>query len=131
MMFPVLSRQKTAARLRGAWALCAVPLLLFTVPALAEDGIGLNISNDGIVDIFVTVFDMNTNPYTPVLQHERINGFTKVPIFASVDAKGRANISWSAIGVDESDEGVRQCGQGIKAGLEADALVSVHADSAC
>jgi len=102
--------------------------LLFAVRVLADDGIALNVSNDGIVDIFVTVYDMNTNPYTPVLQHERINGFTKVPIFASVDAKGRANVSWSAIGVDDS---ARQCGHGLKVGLKADALISVHADSAC
>jgi hypothetical protein len=127
MMFPVLSRQTIAGYLRRALAFCAVPLLLFAVPALA-DGIALNISNDGIEDIFVTVYDMNTQPITAVLQHERINGFTTAPIFASVDATGRANLSWTAISVDDS---ARLCGHGAKRGLEGGALVSVHADSVC
>jgi hypothetical protein len=128
MMFSLLSRQKVHVSLLRALACCAVPLLLFAMPALADDGIALNISNDGIDDIFVTVYDMNTQPYTAVLQHERISGFTKVPIFASVDAMGRANVSWTAISVDDS---ARQFGHGAKVGLEADALVSVHANSAC
>ncbi len=128
MMFSLLSRQKVHTGARRALACCAVSLLLFAVPALADGGIGLNISNDGIEDIFVTVYDMNTQPYTAVLLHERINGFTKVPIFASVDAIGRANVSWTAISVDDS---ARRCGHGAKVGLEADALVSVHANSAC
>src|ERR1700730_1493324 len=128
MMFPVLSRQTIAGYLRRALAFCAVPLLLFAVPALADDGIALNISNDGIEDILVTVYDMNARPITAVLQHERINGFTKVPIFASVDATGRANVSWTAISVDDS---ARLCGHGAKRGLEGGALVSVLANSAC
>ena len=119
MMFPVLSRQTIAGYLRRALAFCAVPLLLFAVPALADDG---------IEDIFVTVYDMNARPITAVLQHERINGFTKVPIFASVDATGRANVSWTAISVDDS---ARLCGHGAKRGLEGGALVSVQANSAC
>jgi hypothetical protein len=106
---------------------CAVALLLFAVPALA-DGVAINVGNDGIEDIFVTVYDMNTQPYTAVLQHERVNAFARVPIFASVDAMGRANVSWSAISVDDSP---RECGHEIKVGLKADALVSVHADSEC
>ena len=122
-----MRRQKISACLR-ALACCAVPLLLFARPAPADDGVALNISNDGIEDIFVTVYDMNTDHYTAVLQHERINAFGRVPILASFDAMGRANVWWSAISVDDSP---RQCGHGVKRGLEGNAQVNVHADSEC
>jgi hypothetical protein len=123
-----LWRQKISVYLRRASAFCAAPLLLFAVPALGSGGVALDIGNDGIEDIFVTVYDMNTVPYTAVLQHERINAFMRVPILASVDAMGRANVSWSAISVDDSPW---ECGHEIKFGLKADALVNVHADSEC
>jgi hypothetical protein len=106
----------------------AVPLLLFVVPAFGGDGVALNISNEGIEDIFVTVYDTNTQPYSPVLQHERINGFTKVRIVATADEMGRANLSWSAASVDDRS---RECGRGVGAGLENDALISVRVDAAC
>jgi hypothetical protein len=121
-------RQRIFASLRTALPFGAVPLLLFAVPALGDDGVSLNIANDGIDDIFVTVYDMNTKPYIPVMDHARINGFTKVPVFVTADDTGRANLYWSAISVDDRD---RQCGHETKLGLNGDALVSVHADSAC
>jgi hypothetical protein len=124
----LLSQQKVPVYLHRALALGIVPLLLFAGPALSGDGVALNITNDGIEDIFVTVYDMNTNPYTTVVEHERINGFTKVPISATADAMGRANLSWAAISVDDRD---RKCGQGARIGLDYDTLVSVHVDSMC
>jgi hypothetical protein len=105
-----------------------MPLLVFAAPVLGGDGIDLNITNDGIEDIFVTVYDMSTRPYTPVLEHARINGFTKVPILAMPDATGRANLSWSAISVDDR---ARKCGHEVRAGLDDTAIVKVHADSTC
>ena len=123
-----ISPQKISVRARKAFIFGAVPLLLFVVPALGGDGVALNISNEGIEDIFVTVYDTSRKPYSPVLQHERINGFTKVRIIATADVTGRANLSWSAISVDDRS---RECGRDVRTGLEDDALVSVHVDAAC
>lgn len=113
---------------RRSFAFGALPLLLFTVPALGGDGVSLNIVNDGIEDIFVTVFDINTRPYTAVLEHERINGFTNVKIIATADATGRANLSWSAISVDDR---AQECGHEVSFELEGAAIVSVHVGSQC
>jgi hypothetical protein len=96
--------------------------------ALAGDGVNLKIANDGIVDIFITVYDMNTKPKSVVVDHQRINGFTTIPVSASADATGRANISWTAIGVDSRD---RRCGGAAQTGLDNDASVNVHVDSDC
>jgi hypothetical protein len=104
----------------------ALPLLLLGVTALAGDGVNLNITNDGIVDIFVTVYDMSTN--AAVVEHQRINGFATIPVSVNADATGRANISWTAITVDSRD---RRCGHAEQTGLQNDASVNVHADSDC
>jgi hypothetical protein len=108
--------------------LIALPLLLFALLALAGDGVNLQITNDGIVDIFVTVQDMNTKPHAVVMAHQRINGFVSVPISATTDASGLANISWTAVAVDTQD---RHCGRGKRSGLSDGANVNVHADSEC
>jgi hypothetical protein len=108
--------------------LIVLPLLLFALLALAGDGVNLQITNDGIVDIFVTVQDMNTKPHAMVMAHQRINGFVSVPISATTDASGLANISWTAVAVDTQD---RHCGRGKRSGLSDGANVNVHADSEC
>ena len=108
--------------------LVAVALALIGAIALAGDGVNLKITNDGIVDIFVTVYDMNTRPKSVVVDHQRINGFTTIPAEASADATGRANISWTAISVDSRD---RRCGHAAQRGLDNDASVNVHVDSDC
>ena len=111
-----------------ARTLVGVPLSLLCMAALGGDGINLTVTNDGIVDIYVTVYDVSTKPYTAVASHQRINGFTSIPISASADPTGRANISWTAVGVDNRD---RRCGRGTGSNLAADANVNVHADSDC
>ena len=103
-----------------------LPLMLFSAIAVGDDGINLKITNDGTVDIFVTVYDANT--HLPVAEHQRVNGFSATPVSASADASGLANISWTAIGVDDSDP---HCGHGAASGLHADAVVNVHAGSDC
>jgi hypothetical protein len=123
-----LSRRRIASHLYKALTRGVIPLLVLAAPALGGEGVDLNITNDGIEDIFVTVYDMTTRPYSTVLEHARINGFTKVPISAMPDATGRANVSWSAITVDDR---ARKCGHEVKVGLEDSASVSVHADSTC
>ena len=122
-----LSRRRIATYLYKALTRGIIPLV-FAAPALGGNGIDLNITNDGIEDIFVTVYDMSTEPHTTVLEHARINGFTKVPISAIPDATGRANLSWSAISVDDR---ARKCGHEVRVGLEDNAFVNVHADSTC
>jgi hypothetical protein len=103
-------------------------LALIGATALAGDGVNFKITNDGIVDIFVTLYDMNTEPKSVVVDHQRVNGFTTIPVSASADAAGRANISWTAISVDSRD---RRCGHAARAGLDNDASVNVHVDSDC
>jgi hypothetical protein len=109
-------------------SLVVLALALIGAIALAGDGVNFKITNDGIVDIFVTVYDMNTKPKAVVVDHQRINGFTTIPAAASADAGGRANISWTAISVDTRD---RRCGRAAQTGLDNDASVNVHVDSDC
>jgi len=109
-------------------ALGALSLVLIGAMALAGDGVNLKITNDSIIDVFVTVQDLNTNPKVVVLDHQRINGFVTVPLSVSAGASGRANISWTAIRVDSSD---RRCGHATVTGLDDDANVNVHANSEC
>jgi len=103
----------------------ALPLLIGGA-ALGQDGINLRVTNDGTGDVYVTVYDSNL--HRPIVEHQRLNGFDQLPISASADAKGRANISWTAISVDNDD---RRCGRGRSTNLENSATVSVHADSSC
>jgi hypothetical protein len=116
------SRQSLTGKLLG------VALLLICAASLAADALNLTITNDGIVDIFVTVTDISSRPYVTVVSHQRINGFTSIPISVSADASGAGNISWSAIGVDRSDQ---QCGKGSRQGLYAETNVNVHVDADC
>lgn len=109
-------------------SLVVLALALIGTSALAGDGVNLKITNDGIVDIFVTVYDMNTKPKAVVVDHQRINGFTAISAAASADATGRANITWTAISVDSRD---RHCGHAAQTGLDNDASVNVHVDSDC
>jgi len=104
------------------------PLVLLCAAALGGDGINLTVTNDGIVDVYVTVYDTSVAPRATVLSHQRINGFTSVPISVSADAGGRANVAWSAISVDNTDQ---HCGHGTRSRLSGDANINVHADSDC
>jgi hypothetical protein len=107
----------------GSGCLC----MLMAGTALG-DGIPLKITNDGTQDILVTVYDMNVRPRRVVLQNARINGFTSVPISASVDANGRANLSWTATNADSASP---KCGHDDTPGLGNDSAINVHADSSC
>lgn len=108
--------------------LWGAPLLLLCAAAHGDDGINLTVTNDGIVDIYVTVFDTSAKPKATVLSHQRINGFTSVPISVNADASGRGNVSWTAIAVDNTNQ---QCGHGSKHGLSSEANLNVHVDSGC
>jgi len=107
----------------------SLPLLLASTGALGGlNGVDVKITNDGTEDIVVTVYDTSTDPNSVVLAHERINGFTSVPVSLVADADGRANLSWTAVTADPNG---RRCGHESKAGLADSASVTVRADSAC
>jgi hypothetical protein len=99
-----------------------------TAVALGDDTINLNVTNDGTEDIFLSVVDLSTTPHTKVVDHQRVNGFTTVPVLASADNIGRANIAWTTISVDSDN---RRCGHGVRRGLDNDGAVNVHVDSEC
>jgi hypothetical protein len=110
-----------------AAAALVIPLLTAGA-ALGGEGVQVNITNDGTQDIVVTVYDMNSHPKRAVLQNARINGFTSVPIFAIADAKGRANLAWTATSTDQT---AAKCGHADTLGIGNDAAVNVHAESSC
>lgn len=105
----------------------ALPLLM-TGTALGGEGVQVKITNDGTQDIVVTVYDMNANPRAILLQNARINGFTSVPLSATADDKGRANLAWTATTVDPNSA---KCGHAHTLALRNDSAVHVHADSSC
>lgn len=117
-------------KLRGSLAVSSALYLSFVaaVPAGNVD-IDLRITNDGTTNIFVTVYDMNLNPPgMTTIHHERINGFTSVPVSVSADSNGRAKVYWTATSVDTFG---RKCGQGATNDLNNRAAVRVRADSNC
>jgi hypothetical protein len=104
----------------------AAALLLAGAAALGGEGITITVTNDGVEDIYVTVVDTTAN--APLIEHQRLNGFATIPVSASADATGLANISWTTISVDNRE---RHCGRGTRTGLDNEATVNVHADSGC
>lgn len=105
------------------------PILLFGTSAMGGlNGVDVRITNDGIEDIVVTVYDTTIEPRHVVLSNERINGFTTIPISLAADEGGRANLSWTAVTADPNG---RKCDHESKSGLADSTSVHVHADSAC
>jgi hypothetical protein len=103
----------------------AAPLVIGSA-ARGDEGISLHITNDGTGDLYVTITDANSR--TPIIEHQRLNGFATLPVTASADEQGHANITWTTISVDNSD---RHCGRGSNSSLATDATVNVRADSSC
>jgi hypothetical protein len=95
--------------------------------ALGGEGVQVNIANDGIQDVMVTVYDMNAHPRRMVLTNARINGFTSVPLSLIADESGRASLAWTATSLDPK---ARKCGRA-SAVAGNDDTVNVHADSSC
>ncbi len=109
--------------------LSSLPLLLVSAAAVGGlNGVDVTITNDGTEDVVVTVYDTSTKPSSVVLSHERINGFTRIPVSLSPDDSGRGNISWTAVTADPNS---RRCGHASTQGLTDSASVHVHADSEC
>jgi hypothetical protein len=110
----------------AAMILVCLPLLLAQT-ARGGEGVEVKITNDGTSDIFVTVYDMNTNPRRIALTNARINGFTSVPLSLVGDANGEAHLAWTATSTDSAS---KKCGHA-EATVSDSASVKVHADSAC
>ena len=108
--------------------LAASSFIVLAAVAVAGDGVNLRITNDSIIDIFVTVRDTSARPAAVVVSHQRLNGFASIPVSVNSDESGLANVAWTAVRVDSSDH---LCGHGEGRGLGNDAAVSVHADSDC
>jgi hypothetical protein len=109
--------------------LSCLPLLVVSAAAVGGlNGVDVTIANDGTEDVVVTVYDTSTQPNSVVLSHERINGFTRIPVSLAADETGRANIAWTAVTVGAN---ARKCGHAANAGLTDSASVNVHADSEC
>jgi hypothetical protein len=108
--------------------IAAMPLAFLTKPAFSDNGVSLNITNDGTDDIEVTVYDTTLGPKAVVLAHARVNGFTTIPLSVAADDTGRGNISWTAVTADKND---RKCGHADNIGLGDSAAVKVRADSDC
>jgi hypothetical protein len=109
--------------------LSCVPLLLVSATAVGGlNGVDVTITNDGTEDVVVTVYDTSTQPNAVVLAHERINGFTRIPISLSTDESGRGNVAWTAVTADTNS---RRCGHATNEGLTDSASILVHADAAC
>jgi hypothetical protein len=108
---------------------CALGCVLLTSgAAFADDGVPIKITNDGTTDILVTVYDMNTVPHRVVVSGQRINGFSTVPVSVTAGPDGMGHVSWTATSVDHD---TRLCGHANALTLGNDALVHVHADTAC
>ncbi len=106
-----------------------LPLAVLSSAAVGGlNGVDVKITNDGTEDVVVTVYDTSTQPSSVVLSHERINGFTAVPVSLTADEAGRGNLSWTAVSADPNS---RKCGHETKSGLSDSAAVNVHADSEC
>ncbi len=109
--------------------LSAIPLVMLSTAAVGGlNGVDVTISNDGTEDVVVTVYDTSTQPSSVVLSHERINGFTRIPVSLAPDDSGRGNLAWTAVSADPNS---RKCGHASTQGLVDSASVHVHADTAC
>ena len=104
----------------------ALPLLLAGV-ALGGEGVQIKVTNDGTKAVMVTIYDNNARPRKAVLENQRINGFTSLPISVMGDETGMGNITWTA----SSTDGVtRRCGRA-DAHVADDGTISVKAEDSC
>jgi hypothetical protein len=117
-----------SATLRTAIILSSIPLFFAGAAALGGEGVQVKITNDGTQDIVVTVYDMSSRTPRVVLDNERINGFTSVPINALSDAAGRAILSWKATSTDRTSPA---CGHDEGIEVSDSSSLNVHADSSC
>src|SRR5579859_5619519 len=101
----------------------AISFPLFGGAAWGGAGVQVNIKNDGIDDILVTVYDTTIGPDAVILPRARISGFTTVPLSVAPDATGHANVSWTAVTADPNG---RKCGHADHTGLVDSEIGRAH-----
>lgn len=111
----------------------AIPLVawaLFSLAgsAVAADGVAVKVSNDGTEDVWVTIYDNSTSPARTVLQQQRINGFTVVPIQVLADRSGKANLSWTAVATDGTSP---KCGEARNVEVSDSDQLTISAADTC
>jgi hypothetical protein len=95
--------------------------------ANAADMIQVTINNDDLEDVFVSVYDSNTQNTQPVLVGERINFHQGKQISITADGNGRGHITWAA----KRASGSPGCGSGESKDLNNGDSVSVVAKDEC
>ena len=103
-------------------------MLLAGATAVADDPVTIRIYNDDAEDIVVSVYDMNAQPAEAVVAHQRINGFSWIPISVTAGAVGKGHVIWIARNTDSS---FHRCGHQERRGVANDALVYVSVNSSC
>ncbi len=103
-------------------------LCLCTFGALADGLVPITVTNNNTDDVFVSLYDMNTQPRSKLLSRQRINGFASIPISVSPDAAGNGHVYWTAV---TADPALHKCGRRDRPGLATDSSVHVYAKSDC
>jgi hypothetical protein len=103
-------------------------LIGICVPALAQEGLSVTITNDTSDAIYVTAYDRNASPPQLVLSNRAIYGSASLTVMITADASGQGHLSWTAITVDRD---MHRCGRNDKPNLNDGDTVNVHADSDC
>jgi hypothetical protein len=95
--------------------------------ANAADMIQVIIENDDLQDVFVSVYDANTQNNQPILSGERINFHASKTINITADGNGHGHVGWVAKRASGSDG----CGNGESKDLNNGDTVSVVAKDQC
>jgi len=103
-------------------------MLLAATAAIADDPVTIRLYNDEADDIIVTVYDMNAQPPAAVIDSQRINGFSWIPISVAAGARGNGHVKWIARTAEAS---FRRCGYQEIHGITDDSFVYVSANSSC
>jgi len=106
----------------------ACVLIGISVPALAQEGLSVTITNDTSDAIYVTAYDRNANPPQLVLSSRAIYGSASLTVMIAADASGQGHLSWTATTLDRD---MHRCGRNDKPNLNDGDSVNVHADSDC
>jgi len=103
-------------------------MLLVATAAIADDPVTIRIYNDEADDIIVTVYDTNAQPPGVVIDSQRINGFSWIPVSVAAGAVGNGHVKWIARTAEAS---FRRCGHREMRGIADDSFVYVSANSSC
>ena len=109
-----------------ALTLIVMPSLLAGT-AMGGEGVQIKVTNDGTKAVMVTIYDNNARPRKAVLENQRINGFTSLPISVMSDETGMGNITWTASSTDGVE---RRCGRA-DAHVADDGAINVKAEDSC